>query len=251
VIVTLLSLGMAAALSVIVWRMLRDDRPRSDARVRALAELAREPAPQLRLTGRSSAPAPFDLPLRPAVQTAATAPPTIARPAETHPMSGTLFAEAGGSSPWGRRVAIAGAVGLGAAALVLFVMAAQVRTSSRLEAREAAASAARPLELLSLRDSRDGSSLVIRGLVQNPRGGTPLNRVIVTAFTFDTAGNPLANARALIDVTALAPGDESPFVVSVPITDAVARYRIGFRTEDGRVISHVDRRPHNTVAANW
>ena len=40
VTVTLLSMGMAAALSVIVWRMLRDERQRSEARVAALAALA-------------------------------------------------------------------------------------------------------------------------------------------------------------------------------------------------------------------
>jgi len=31
-------------------------------------------------------------------------------------------------------------------------------------------------------------------------------------------------------------------LISVPVTDAVARYRIGFRGEDGRVIAHVDKR---------
>src|SRR5215207_354103 len=41
--VTLLSLGMAAALSVIVWRMLRDERARSEARVTALAAMAARP----------------------------------------------------------------------------------------------------------------------------------------------------------------------------------------------------------------
>jgi hypothetical protein len=50
-------------------------------------------------------------------------------------------------------------------------------------------------------------------------------------------------------VTALAPGDESPFVVAVPVTEAVARYRIGFRGEDGRVIAHIDKRQMAPVAA--
>ena len=30
--------------------------------------------------------------------------------------------------------------------------------------------------------------------------------------------------------------------MSVPVTETVARYRIGFRGEDGRVIAHVDKR---------
>jgi hypothetical protein len=49
-------------------------------------------------------------------------------------------------------------------------------------------------------------------------------------------------------VTSLAAGDESPFVVSVPVTDTVARYRIGFRGEDGHVIAHVDKRQQGPIA---
>ena len=58
VTVTLLSLGMAAALSVIVWRMLRDEKQRSDARVAALAVLAARPSatPATRV---QTAPAPI------------------------------------------------------------------------------------------------------------------------------------------------------------------------------------------------
>ena len=87
--------------------------------------------------------------------------------------------------------------------------------------------------------------------MQNPRSGAPLSRVTVTAFAFDDKGAFLASGRALIDVTALSPGDESPFVVSVPVTETVARYRIGFRGEDGRVIAHVDKRQQAAVAAHW
>ena len=40
---TLVSLGMALALSVVVWRLLKDERRRLNARVAALAELAARP----------------------------------------------------------------------------------------------------------------------------------------------------------------------------------------------------------------
>jgi hypothetical protein len=105
-----------------------------------------------------------------------------------------------------------------------------------------------PLELLTLRDSRDANTLTITGLVQNPRGGATLKQVFVTALVFDANGDFLASGQALLDVTALAPGDESPFVVSLPVRGAVARYRIGFRGEDGRVIAHVDKRQRGVVA---
>ena len=37
-------------------------------------------------------------------------------------------------------------------------------------------------------------------------------------------------------------------VVTVPVAENVARYRIGFRGDDGRVIAHVDRRQQGAVA---
>jgi hypothetical protein len=108
------------------------------------------------------------------------------------------------------------------------------------------------LELLSLRDARDANGLTITGLVENPRHGARLTRVTVTAFAFDQHGGFLASGRALLDVTSLAPGDESPFVVSVPLPTPgpVARYRVSFRGEDGRVISHVDKRQQSGAIAD-
>ena len=260
--VTLLSMTMAAALSVIVWRMLRDERRRSEARVTALTAMASRPA---RPASAPDRPAAIDLPIRqaPAI---ASAPP--------------LFAEPEHASPWGHRFAVMAGVALVIASAILFALTANNRkvTSQSARASDAPAAAGRTaglgdarqgvgLELLSLRDSRqalDGGrggpsdtaragagTLIITGLVQNPRGGTMLSRVIVTAYAFDDKGAFLASGRALIDVTSLAPGDESPFVVSVPVSETVARYRIGFRTEDGRVIPHVDKRQQGPVAANW
>jgi hypothetical protein len=105
-----------------------------------------------------------------------------------------------------------------------------------------------PLELLSLRHSQEEGRLVITGLVQNPRAGVPLSRVIATAFLFSSDGTFLASGRAPLDFSTLAAGDESPFVLTVPVTAPVARYRVGFRAEDGRVIAHIDRRSAGTLA---
>jgi hypothetical protein len=207
---------MAAALSVIVWRMLRDERARGEARVAVLASMAAAP-----VAARAE-----DLPLR-------QAPPSV----------GAMFAEPEQSSPWGNRAAVMAALGLVIASVVLFTLAASgTSTSARTMSATNPAVAPGGLELLSLRDSRQNDSLTITGLVHNPESGTPLSRVTVTAYTFDDSGSFLASGRALIDVTTFAAGDDSPFVVTVPVTGTVARYRIGFRTEDGRVISHVDKR---------
>ncbi len=231
VTVTVLSMSMAAALSAIVWRMLRLERQRTDARVASLTQLA----------ARTQTPA-IDLPIRQAPAPVASAP---------------LFVEREHVSPWRARAGVMVALGLVGVSIVLFALSAGAGSRPAPSKAAAAVTAAQPatapsagLELLSLRDSRQPGSLTITGLVQNPRTGMALSHVTVTAYAFDDKGALLASGRALIDVTALAPGDESPFVVSVPVTEAVARYRIGFRDEAGRVIAHVDRRQPGPVAAN-
>jgi hypothetical protein len=106
-----------------------------------------------------------------------------------------------------------------------------------------------PLELVALRHSRDAGTLTISGLVQNPKTGLTQSRLIATAFVFGPDGTFLTSSRALLDISRLAPGDESPFVVTVPVSGEVSRYRIGFRTEDGQVIAHVDKRTPETFAS--
>jgi hypothetical protein len=241
VTVTLISMAMAASLSVIVWRMLRDERQRSDARVAALTARAR-------VATAASRPPDLELPIR---ETAAPA-----------SVSGSaLFAPRETESPWGHRAAVMGGLGLVLASVVLFALisgnrglhrpAPAIGQPGNAASSGAAGPVAAGLELLSLRDVREAGSLTITGLVHNPRGAAPLSHVNVTAYAFDDKGSFLASGRAPIEVTALSPGDDSPFVVTVPVTDTVARYRIGFRGEDGRVIAHIDKRQQASVAANW
>ena len=240
VMVTLLSMGMAAALSVIVWRMLRDERQRSEARVAALSVMVTRPAAPRR------PPQALDLPIRTAAASAASS--AVSSPATAAAPIGSMFAEPAAASPWGHRFAVMAGLGLFIASGILFALAssdsgvaAKSAAGPHAPTQQAAAPAAAGLELVSLRDSRKADSLTITGMVRNPQGAT-LTRVTVTAYTFDDKGSFLASGRALIDVTSLAPADESPFVVTVPVTDAVSRSRIGFRGEDGRVIAHVDKR---------
>jgi hypothetical protein len=224
---------MAAALSVIVWRLVREERRRSDARVAALRAAASTPARRAVEAARAS-----DLPLR-----------IDDRPVVTS----ALFVEAERSSAWGGRLAImAGLALLGSAAILFALTAGHRQTSSTARLSAAAQPAQAPLnaalELLSLRDERRDGTLTITGLVHNPRTSPALSRVTVTAYAFDGKGAFLASGHALLDVTSLSPGDDSPFVVTVPASDAVARYRIGFRGEDGQVIGHVDRRQQGPIA---
>ena len=55
--------------------------------------------------------------------------------------------------------------------------------------------------------------------------------------------------RAGIPSASFAPGEESPFVIKVPVAGVASRYRVRFRGADGAVIAHVDRRPDAAAAA--
>jgi hypothetical protein len=106
-----------------------------------------------------------------------------------------------------------------------------------------ASSARAPLELLSLRHATDETgAFVVTGLVQNPREAATLRDVVATVYLFDQQGRYFASGRAKLEVTALGAGEESPFVVRIPQTAGVGRYRVGFRLDDGGVVAHVDRR---------
>jgi hypothetical protein len=228
VVITLVSLALASAMSLVTWRMVVLDRRREAAQVAALVDLAREdddlalsevpqPAP-----GRSGVP---------------DADPIFATPERESP-TGRRFIAIGA-------VAVVMAVGVG----TLMFMAIEPDAGSSATAaarpavdRAAVGTAGAPLELMSLRHDRNGEKLTITGLVVNPRHGQRVERASAVVFVFDPAGTFVASGRALIDFTKLDPGDESPFVVTVDAPGRIGRYRVGFRGQDGAVVGHVDRR---------
>lgn len=218
-----LSLFIAIAMGVILFKVLREERQRSDARVAMLA----------------AASARFDLPL------AVHEPAIVHEPAPVTPASGELFAVADGQSPWGRRAGVAAAL-----AAVMTVAGYALLPAKSGAPEPSAAAQSQPLELLSLTHTQQPSGLTISGAVYNPRGSAPVSQVFASAILFGPDGNFLTSARAPLDFTTLRPGDESPFVIPVPVTGSVARYRIGFRAADGSVIAHIDRRADGTTAKN-
>ena len=97
--------------------------------------------------------------------------------------------------------------------------------------------------MLSLRHETDGDGAFrVTGLVQNPPAGHSVADVVAVVYLFDRQGRYFASGRAALPTPALQPGEEAPFVVAIPDTGGVSRYRIGFRYEEGGVVSHVDRR---------
>ena len=202
---TLVSLAAAAGFGALSWRLLREEHRRSAARVAALAS---------------------------AIDGASAGPPAHA--------AGELFAPAHSDAARGMP-AIRLAVGI-AMALILIVAAAAGRGGRGTGGEAGAPAPGRsPLELLSMRHAREGATLTVSGLVRNPRGGGGVSRVTAVVFAFDRAGTFLTSGRAPLDFTTLDPGDESPFVVTLPNVSEVGRYRVSFRMEEGAV-RHVDRR---------
>jgi len=254
VIITFASLAVAAGMSFVVLRMVREERQRSDARASALADLvagddpdrdAVEPPLTIRPVRRASQPV-----RRPAAPAVAPEPGADDRDLELHrdgSAAAGLFVVPERRSPWPGRAAIIGGLAVVLACVALLLLPSRHGSAGTGQIASAAPTPA-PLELLSLRHVQEGHNLTISGLVQNPRNGMPLSQVTATAFLFSADGSFLTSGRAPLDFTTLRAGDESPFVIKVPVTDAVARYRVSFRDETGRVIGHVDRRNNSAVA---
>ena len=240
--VTGVSLALAAGMGVLLARMVREERRRSDARVHLLAELAAGP----RDKKRPSEPRFSDIPSFLAPESARTHAPvaedflTTGASAKVVSPVHELFHEEPEPSPWPRRFAVIGSL---AAVLALAIFGwSQLRATGPDPADTVATASAPSLELLSLRHTREGNTLTVTGLVQNPTGGAPLANVQATLLVFGPGGTFVTSARAPLDFTSLTPGDESPFVIRVPVSGQVSRYRVGFRGPGDRVVGHIDRR---------
>jgi hypothetical protein len=276
VVITALSFAMTVGLALIVMKLVREEQRRSDARVSMLAELAAEPlpaemeaephpvlrlAPEPYLSRAANAPPArelsssagarrdFDVRSEPAVDELEL------RPESTVVGVAELFAPAQSASPAGRRFAVAAALAVVVfgTGIVLLSMRSPAAAPAAKQANAVAVPPASPsaptLELLSLRYTQHDGSLTVTGLVQNPHGGGSVSRVAAVVFLFGPDGAFLTSGRAALDFTTLSPGDESPFVVTVPVTGQVSRYRVGFRAEDGAVIGHVDKRRPEALAS--
>jgi hypothetical protein len=230
IVVTLTSLAMTIALAVILARLMRDERRRSNARVALLSEMADRATPPVQV----SDPADY-FELTPAIE---------------GPAAAELFVHAEPRSVWPRRAAVAATIASLATlvALALPSRSPSPDTAGPSNAPSASSQTTSLLELLSLGQTQGADALTITGLVKNPRNGTVLSKIRATALVFGPDGTFLASGGAPLDFTVLRPGDESPFVIRVPVTSPVARYRVGFRGEDGHVIGHIDRRSGATMA---
>ncbi len=223
IVITLLSLAVAGTMGVIAWRVARDERRRSEARVAALAADIR------------SSDVDVDLPLGTAVADATT--------------SGSMFTyiQPATALPRLATVVLAGVlvVGAGAALLVALGRSGDVTAESKPVAGAAAESHSTTppptatLELVALGHERDRDQLTVRGIVRNPVNGSPVNQLTAVVLVYNRNGGFLTTGRALVQAPNLGPGGESTFLMTIPGAADVGRYRVSFRSED-RVIPHVD-----------
>jgi hypothetical protein len=188
------------------WHILREERLRSAARVEVLSS---------------------------AIDAATPAAPT--------PGVGELFAPKSSPAAHGNPFIKVAAGGLMAVVLIVVIASANRGPDTAGGRGNATPGVSAPLELISMRHTRDGDTLTVSGLVRNPRAGADATRVTAVILAFNRAGAFINSARAPLDFTTLGPGDESPFVVTVPSAADVGRYRVSFRTDSG-VVRHVDRR---------
>jgi hypothetical protein len=225
IVITVLSLTVAAAMSIVAWRAVRNERRRSNARVRALAA---------DIQGRDPLREPDD--------------DLLLREPGEHPMFARAHPAAERS-----RLAVAAAVGVlavGASAALVVALGGAGRSSAvgprsgaarRASAAGDGAVARAPLELTALGHERDADSLTVRGVLRNPASGKELGQLTAVVLLFDHDGMFVASGRAVVPAPTLEPGAETTFVITIPGVADVGRYRVSFRTEDG-VVPHVDRR---------
>ena len=215
-------LALAIGMAVVAWRLLRSDRERTEARAAMLRQLAFEPEPALNERA-------FQAPIAGSFEPAFGA--TVDR---TPPPSRRLMAVA----------VVVDFMAIGAASVYgIYKPSAPSGTDEGLSRRSSAgANADAALELLSLSHRTEAGDFVVAGLVQNPGNGRPAPSVMAVVYVFNAQGEYFASGKASLEFAPLAPGAESPFVVRLPKTSGVTRFRVGFRAQDGSVVAHVDRR---------
>jgi hypothetical protein len=219
--ITAVSLVGATVAAGMAWRVVRENRRRSAARVARLADViyASEPA-----EGTS-----------------------VAVPHLLEPVTLPTGASRG-------RVVAAAVLALTAVLAAFGVTrvvgragthapgAARPRQDTTMSSPARSRSSTATLELVSLVHERgSGGQLELRGEVHDPANGATLEGVTAVAMLFDRQGAYLASGRAPLDVERAAPGGTATFAITIPDAAGAERYRVSFRTHD-HIIPHTDRR---------
>jgi len=270
--VTTISLILAFAMGIIAWRLMREERKRSDARIAGvLAELAAHSASTHRATPVPRARTAFEHVERP-VSSGSEDPVRLGVLTETldphahlssvrpvdKPTRGLLLRRgpvADGrptqdlprrQRPHARRrsfvsVPVRSLLIIATAAVLVVAVVAPELLIRPDAPTNGTSGAPLPVELLSLGHTTQGNYLTIAGSVRNPQEGTTRARLSISATVLDGAGGVIGSGQTPLPVAVLQPGGETAFTISLPDSDAINRYRIGF-LEDQASVPHIDRR---------
>ena len=146
--------------------------------------------------------------------------------------------------PRGLVVAAAGVCVVGTIAVLAGVFTGSGTAEPRVRESRTAGfepAARQPLELMALTHERDADQLTVRGIVRNPARSGSLSDLTAVVLVFDRTGGFLASGSGRVSGSPLPSGSESSFVVTVPYSGEIGRYRVSFRIGNG-VVPHVDRR---------
>ena len=203
-IVTVLALLMTIGMGLVTWRLVREERRRSAARLAALAgELGQHPAPS---------------------------------PEPSTPPTDLFQARAEKPGELTRRLAGVGAAGV----VIVAIVSVGLMPSTGRQTGIAPEASHLPIELLALTHDHQDGMLEISGTVRNPGNGLAAQQLTVMALVLDDEGDVVATERVPIGRDRLATGAESTFTVLLP-AEVATRYRISFLSEDTPV-PHLDRR---------
>jgi hypothetical protein len=247
IMTTAVSIVLAAAMGVVAWRLARAERLRSAARVAALAAGLRESESigEQVVIGMRGEPARIHQ-----IASRSIDFDTFESGSGRSPLpAGDIFQPGTFDRSRSRLAAVLAVGGFAVATSLALVIAssrggpsvAEPTAVQTLTPGRPAGADAEPLELVALSHQRDGDRITIRGVVRTPRDGVRADQLTAVVYLFDPEGGLLGNGRAAIEGSALAPGTEAAFVVSVDHAGSVKRYRVSFRSGD-RVVPHVDRR---------
>jgi hypothetical protein len=244
--VTLLSLMIAVSTSVLAWRVMRNERRRSEARIAALtADLADVEDHRTIRADRPQAPAvATDLPIH--RETVAAPPIHDEAVAAPH---GMFAPRERGRSVFRVAAAVCAAALMVAVVIGSLVMTSDTtRSASSGRASEAAvaapaamAPAQMPLELIALGHEREADRLTVRGVVRGAAPAGEKGPLTAVVLLFNREGSFIASGRAEVRPGATDPAGERTFVVTVPSAGDVGRYRVSFRSDD-HILPHVDKR---------
>jgi hypothetical protein len=226
-LVTLVSMLLAAIMSIVAWHSSREERRRSEARIAALAAEIHDE--------RAMPPGAVE----PSGDLFAARPPARGGFRFATVAAGGLFVCASAAA-----LAVVSSNASGAASSGVHAAADRLNQTAPVNVERptnASNVTPVPIELVALGYERDGDRLIVRGIVRNPSSGAPLDRVTAVVLLFKDDGGFLGSGRATVESPALGPGGETAFAVTVPGANAVGRYRVSFRSED-RIVPHIDRR---------